>query len=147
MEEARISGSIAITGCGFDSIPSDVGLNFMKSNFGGRLQSVESFLKIEGGPGYCAHATTWDCAVMGIGNQDALKALRRINKKPRPKYEKTIKPRRFGATITGVPTVTGRSIPFPGSDVSIVRRSQALFGEKLLDCPIRYSMHLVVEVH
>lgn len=146
MEEARRTGSVAITGCGFDSIPSDIGLNYMKSNFGGRLQSVESFLKLEVGPGYSAHATTWDCAVMGIGNQDALKALRRINKRPRPDYESSpVRHRSFGAKISDVPAVTGRSIPFPGSDVSIVRRSQQLFSAINSDCPIRYSMYMVVE--
>jgi len=145
-EEAGQNGCIAISGCGFDSIPSDVGLNFLKSNFGGELQSVESFLQIDSAPGYCGHATTWDCAVMGFGNQDALRALRRINQKKRIKYVgQGLKQRSFGSSIQDVPTVTGRAITFPGSDVSIVRRSQQLFESVNAETPIRYYMYAVVE--
>lgn len=146
MDDARRTGSIAISGCGFDSIPSDIGLHFIKSNFNGQLQSVEAFLKIQGHPSYCGHATTWDCAVLGVGSQDALRALRRINKKQRPSYEgPPVNARRFGSVISDIPTVTGRSIAFPGSDVSIVRRSQQMFDVIKSECPVRYSMYFAVE--
>ena len=66
-EAAGNSGSIVISGCGFDSIPSEIGINFLRDNFGGELHAVEGFLTINAPPDYCGHATTWDCAVMGIG--------------------------------------------------------------------------------
>ena len=66
-EAAGNSGSIVISGCGFDSIPSEIGINFLRDNFGGELHAVEGFLNINAPPDYSGHATTWDCAVMGIG--------------------------------------------------------------------------------
>merc|ERR1712176_1591317 len=113
---------------------------------GGRLQSVEAFLQFTPAPGYKGHATTWDCAVMGVGNQDALRALRRINKKQKTSYEGSrIISRGFGSLVSDVPMISGRSIPFPGSDRSIVNRSQNLFSTKTEECPIRFSMYFIVQ--
>lgn len=99
-EVAGQSGSIVISACGFDSIPSEIGLNFLRDNFGGELHRAEAFLNINPAPGYCGHATTWDCAVMGFGSQDALKALRALRKAPRIEYKgKRSQARGFGAKI------------------------------------------------
>lgn len=99
-EAASHSGSIVISACGFDSIPSEIGLNFLRDNFRGELQRAEAFLSINAASGYCGHATTWDCAVMGFGSQDALKALRALRKAPRIEYKGKRNPTRsFGAKI------------------------------------------------
>jgi len=141
--DAVTSGSIAICGCGFDSIPSEMGLNFIRKKFGGQVHSVEAFLSMDAASGYCGNATTWDCAVLGFGNRDALQALRKINKKPKLQYlGPSREARGFGSQILDVPGVIGRSVPFPGSDVSIVRRSQALFQQNS-ETPVRYHMYAV----
>jgi len=99
-EAASHSGSIVISACGFDSIPSEIGLNFLRDNFRGELHRAEAFLSINAAIGYCGHATTWDCAVMGFGSQDALKALRSLRKSPRIEYKgKRNSTRSFGAKI------------------------------------------------
>jgi len=146
-EMASHSGSIVISACGFDSIPSEIGLNFLRNNFRGELQRAEAFLSVNAAKGYCGHATTWDCAVMGFGNQDALKALRSLRKAPRIEYKgKRNSTRSFGSKIndTGLDELhDNRTIPFPGSDASIVRRSQqgfALRGKT----PVRFSIYAVV---
>ncbi|CBY35347.1 unnamed protein product [Oikopleura dioica] len=136
-EAASHSGSIVISACGFDSIPSEIGLNFLRDNFRGELHRAEAFLSINAAIGYCGHATTWDCAVMGFGSQDALKALRSLRKSPRIEYKgKRNSTRSFA--LHG-----NRTIPFPGSDASIVRRSQQGFA--LRDkTPVRFSIYAVV---
>ena len=83
-----------------------------------------------------------------LGNEDALRALRRIKPKNTVRYEgKSIKRRGFGEKIIDIPGVQGRAIPFPGSDVSIVRRSQALFHNNTSIVPVRYSMYALVQVN
>lgn len=41
---------LIISTCGWDSIPCDVGIDFLKRNFDGRLHSVETFMKTRSGP-------------------------------------------------------------------------------------------------
>jgi hypothetical protein len=122
-------------------------VNYLKKNFGGELHSVEAFLTMDAPDNYCGHATTWDCAVLGFGNQDALRALRKINKKARPIYKGfSPKSRSIGSSVENVKFVTGRALPFPGSDASIVRRSQYLFEQKNFDVQIKFSMYAMITV-
>ena len=74
-EAAANSGSIVISACGFDSIPSEIGINYLRDNFKGKLHAVEGFLSIKSSKNYCGHATTWDCAVMGIGETQTQNAM------------------------------------------------------------------------
>lgn len=43
-ERARQRRALIISTCGWDSIPCDMGVQFLKNNFGGRLHSVETFV-------------------------------------------------------------------------------------------------------
>ena len=42
--------TLVISTCGWDSIPNDVGVDFLKKNFDGTLHSVESYIKNLPGP-------------------------------------------------------------------------------------------------
>ena len=72
---------VAISGCGFDSVPSEMGVvllqdHFHQNNF--KLHGVEAFLRFPDiHPAYSGHATTWDCAVMGFANQQELRLVRK----------------------------------------------------------------------
>lgn len=44
-DDAVKKGIYAISACGFDSIPSDLGIVFLQQNFSGTLNSVETYLK------------------------------------------------------------------------------------------------------
>lgn len=48
--KAQESGSLIISTCGWDSIPNDVGVDFLKKHFEGKLHSVESFMRFHFGP-------------------------------------------------------------------------------------------------
>lgn len=47
---ARQSASLVVSSVGWDSIPNDIGTDFLKTNFNGQLHSVESFTAILPGP-------------------------------------------------------------------------------------------------
>ena len=43
---ARANDCLIISTCGWDSIPNDIGLDYLKTHFDGKLHSVESFMCI-----------------------------------------------------------------------------------------------------
>lgn len=43
-------GILVISTCGWDSIPCDIGVDFLKKNFDGKLHSVETFMRTKAGP-------------------------------------------------------------------------------------------------
>jgi short subunit dehydrogenase-like uncharacterized protein len=75
-DEAVKNGSLVVNSCGFDSIPSDLGVVFATEQFpsDGCCSTIETFISFEGKRG---HATTYECAVLGLGATDDLKALRK----------------------------------------------------------------------
>ena len=146
---ARDSGSIIISACGFDSIPSELGMVFLQKWFDDdkcQLDGVEAFLTFPTmHPGYSGHATTWDCAVMGFANQAELGAIRK--QLSLAKIPGRLARRSNLGLITNVTGITGRAIPFVGSDASIVRRSQhrlMIEGRRDLQAA-RFNMYTVVE--
>lgn len=49
-KEAVDNRTLVISTCGVDSIPPDVGVDFLKRKFNGRVHSVETFMKNKPGP-------------------------------------------------------------------------------------------------
>lgn len=77
-EQAVQKGLIIISACGWDSIPCDIGVDFAKRNFDGRLHSVETFLEtIPGSKGYVINFGTLQSAMYGYQNMNKLGAIRR----------------------------------------------------------------------
>uniref|UniRef100_A0A8R1I2Y4 Sacchrp_dh_NADP domain-containing protein n=1 Tax=Caenorhabditis japonica TaxID=281687 RepID=A0A8R1I2Y4_CAEJA len=126
-EEAAKQGVYVVSACGWDSIPADLGVNFLKNNFNGDLNHVESFVQQESGPsGYCANAGTYQTLILGLANQknDQLAEVRKeimperivkgAEKPPKRKMIWEIKEKELG----------GYAIPFPGADRAVVNRSQ-----------------------
>jgi len=47
---AEEKGIYIISACGWDSIPCDLGVQYLKNNFDGELNAVETFMSIQTGP-------------------------------------------------------------------------------------------------
>lgn len=47
--EAEKNGVYIVGACGWDSIPCDLGTNFLKQNFDGTLANAETFVQIKSG--------------------------------------------------------------------------------------------------
>ena len=137
-EAAAEKGIYIIPSCGFDSIPWDMGVNFIKDAFKpGKLNSIESFLSSTNTTGY---HTTWDCAVDVHADRNSLISTRKLLyeqqyeevSKMQPKIPlKPRKPGRFSDRATGL---NGWIVPFGNGDQFVVRKSQManniLYGEK-----------------
>ncbi|KAK9739767.1 Saccharopine dehydrogenase NADP binding domain [Popillia japonica] len=79
-EAAKAKGirNTLLYACGFDCIPIDLGVVFLRKNFKGTLNSVESYLYVrEGeGPGATVNCTSYESIMYFIGNYGELLDLR-----------------------------------------------------------------------
>ncbi|CAD6196401.1 unnamed protein product [Caenorhabditis auriculariae] len=126
-KEAEKQGVFVVSACGWDSIPADLGVNYLKKNFGGDLNHVESFVQIKQGPaGYSFNAGTYQTLILGISGAltDKLGAIR---KQIMP--EKIVRgavrvPKRGTVWEIKEKELDGYALPFPGADKSVINRSQ-----------------------
>ncbi|XP_059061507.1 saccharopine dehydrogenase-like oxidoreductase [Achroia grisella] len=126
--QAQDAGVYIISACGFDSIPNDMGVVYLQQNWEGTLNSVESYLSTYVSPEYSKEAVksgtinygTWESLVYGLANSNKLPALRKkLFPEKMPSYKPKLLPRGALHQWGG-----GYCLPFPGSDNSIVYRSQ-----------------------
>ncbi|XP_012499793.1 PREDICTED: saccharopine dehydrogenase-like oxidoreductase [Propithecus coquereli] len=142
-EKAAEKGVYIIGSSGFDSIPADMGVIYTRNKMNGTLTAVESFLTIHPGPeGLCIHDGTWKSAIYGFGDQSNLRKLRHAsNLKPLPVVGPKLK-RRW--PISFCRELNLYSIPFLGSDVSVVKRTQRYLHENLEESPVQYAAYITV---
>ncbi|CAF1243984.1 unnamed protein product, partial [Didymodactylos carnosus] len=134
-DEAEKQGVAIVGSCGFDSIIADMGVETIHISY------IESFLSLKfGRTGYAVNFGTWESAVHGLSHAHELKPLRKElfpQKVPYSKYKKersTI----FSTTFDGIKDKVW-CLPFPGSDKSVVHRTQYFNHTKRNKNPIRYQ--------
>lgn len=126
-DEAIKNNVLILHACAFDSVPADLGcLYTMRQYKPMKCSSIESFLTIDCPKGLRGHYTTYESAVHGMGDLQALKKVRKeINKK-----YKSLAVTNPGPKVTKVSSYAFEKrlqkyvIPFMGSDASVVRSSQ-----------------------
>jgi len=144
---ARDKGIYIASACGWDSIPADLGIQFLKKNFNGEVNAVESYMSIKTGPqGARTNFGTWQSAIHGFAAQSQLKPLRRrlyseVFTKPRPqsKFRLSRKTLPFRSEYA-----RGWCLPFPGSDRSVVQRTQQYRYETLNERPTQMEAYFTV---
>ncbi|KAI4877710.1 hypothetical protein NFI96_031905 [Prochilodus magdalenae] len=159
--KAQEKGVYVIGSCGFDSIPADLGILYTRDQFKGimiqcciayphsnlhfclvgTLTAVESFLTVSTGPeGGCGHETTWQSAVFGFADSASLRSLRKkFGHEPLPVVGAGIKKR--GALFYSK-EIEQYSIPFMGSDSSVVRRTQRYMHQDHQQSPVQYAAYV-----
>ncbi|GMR61919.1 hypothetical protein PMAYCL1PPCAC_32114 [Pristionchus mayeri] len=124
---AKDKGVYIVGACGFDSIPSDLGTDFLKRHFDGTLAWVETCFRLNRGPaGYSLNTGTMESIMLGIKSirEGGAAALHR-SVMPEPLPEAKFKaPCRCPMTKIREPALNAWALPFPGSDKSIIERSQ-----------------------
>ncbi|XP_031555647.1 saccharopine dehydrogenase-like oxidoreductase [Actinia tenebrosa] len=129
--------------CGFDSIPADMGVVFATEQFPGELCQLESFMTFHTGPkGFVGHYGTYQSIIHGIASnfEGNLKKIRRqIYPSPMPTFGPKLKKR--GAVFYSN-EINKWCIPFLGSDVSVVRRSQRHRVQVLKENAIQYGAYM-----
>ncbi|XP_072537378.1 saccharopine dehydrogenase b [Salminus brasiliensis] len=141
--KAQEEGVYVIGSCGFDSIPADMGMLYTRSQFKGTLTAVESFLTVSTGPeGGCGHDATWQSAIFGFADSTSLRSLRKkFGHKPLPVVGAAIKKR---GSLFYSKEIEQYSIPFMGSDPSVVRRTQRYLHQEHQQSPVQYAAYVCI---
>lgn len=142
--KAEANKTIVISACGFDSVPADLGVELTRKEFESDYQvsQIESILDFKAEKGGGIHYTTYECAVHGFSTAHELIALRKLFKIPKlpiigKKLIKHSLPFIFPATKQ-------IAIPFPGSDASVVKRTQIKLFESGKANPIQYAAYMAI---
>lgn len=128
------------------AIPADMGVVFVEKNFDGVVNSVETFLETgikEGGSGGGTAGLnygTWESAVYGLAHSDELRGIRKqIYPQRLPRFYPFLKPRPLVFRSTEVDKVC---LPFPGSDRSVVMRSQRFLYDQDKKRPVQMQAYV-----
>ncbi|XP_060526836.1 saccharopine dehydrogenase-like oxidoreductase [Cylas formicarius] len=146
-EEAVKKGVYAVSACGLDSIPSDLGVVYMEQQFEGTLNSVEVYMKTwtEGSvKGPILNYGTWHTLVESLSNIETLKEIRaKLWKDKIPKFE----PRLALKKLPHKPkdqSLEGWAVPFPGADPSVIRRTQRYLYEEEDRRPVQATVYFLL---
>lgn len=147
-QQAQERGIYIVSACGFDSIPADLGTVFLERQFDGVVNSVETYIKLsskvpfEGGA--VLHYGTWESAIYGLAHANELRGLRsQLFKTRLPNFQPRLKNR---AVLHKSSIVDGWwGVPFPGSDRSVVMRSQRHFYDVEKKRPIQMKAYIAFE--
>ncbi|XP_034828750.1 saccharopine dehydrogenase-like oxidoreductase [Maniola hyperantus] len=139
---ARDAGVFIISACGFDSIPNDMGVIYLQQNFGGTVNSVESYLSTsapaQSRQGGAVNYGTWESLVYGLAHYNELPGLR---KKLYPERLPTFKPKLLPRSVIHA-RKDGWCLPFPGSDSSVVYRTQRYLYETEHKRPVQIKTYV-----
>ncbi|KAH3846050.1 saccharopine dehydrogenase-like oxidoreductase [Dreissena polymorpha] len=137
--KAREAGVYIVGACGFDSVPSDMGVAYTMDKFKGDLNSVEFFITLgAGSEGIGGNVTTLESALHGFAHSAELKPLRQTlfpNQLPRSKYKLNTKSVGYNSDVNKWCLI------FPGSDRAIVNRSVRYNYEVNLQRPFQVAAY------
>eukprot|EP00899_Mesostigma_viride_P012666 jgi/Mesvir1/213/Mv13557-RA.1 len=122
-QQAACKNIVVVSSCGFDSIPADLGVLFLRQSMSAPCAVAESFLTLKT-TGAKANYATYEAAINGFGNVDELRRTRRqlfatYSAPPPPSGPKLKIKSPYGYE----PRLRKWVVPFPGADASVVRRS------------------------
>lgn len=141
-KKAQEAGIYIVGACGFDSIPADMGVLYTADKFEGDLNSVEGYLSCQGGEeGMAIHYATYQSAIHGFANakQTVLQRKQLLGGVTMPKYAHKL-PRR--GQVFHSDAVDGYCMPFPGSDRSIVNRTQVYNYTESKLRPVQFTAYM-----
>lgn len=145
-EAAREAGIYIISGCGFDSIPADMGVVFLQKNFSGTVNSIRSYLSVHVPPEIMEKSEgrgvinygTWESLVYGIASTSELPPLRKVlYPEPLPKLTPKLCPK----AIHKKEGADEYYLPFKGLDESVVYRTQRFRHEQERERPIQFNAY------
>ncbi|XP_065072442.1 saccharopine dehydrogenase-like oxidoreductase [Ochlerotatus camptorhynchus] len=143
-EQAQEKGVYVVSACGFDSIPADLGTVFLEKEFDGTINSVETFLETKSNRsdgGAVIHYGTWESAIYGLAHANELRGLRsQLFQSRLPNFQPRLKDRPLlhRAKISN----NRWCLPFPGSDRSVVMRSQRYFYDNDKKRPVQMKAYV-----
>jgi len=150
---AQEQGVLLVPGCGFDSVPGDLGAAFAVEVLraaGATATAVECYLSVRGGPaGVGGHYATLESAVAGLGSVRELSRVRAAKPSSRtPRYGPPLR-KRPGPHWSRL--ARAWALPFIGADASVVRRTQehlvaaGAAGPYATQLPIQFGAYVAIQ--
>jgi len=140
---AENAGVYIVAACGYDSIPCDVGLNFVMQNMPGDVCSVETYTEFIRGPrGTKINYGTYQTMIYMFANRSNAGRVRQqlyTTKLPDPNY----KPAKHNGIFYHEPT-SGYCVPNASSDKDVVARSQYFNYQRRSWRPFEVNLYLKV---
>lgn len=146
-DEARENGIVVLGSCGFDSIPAEICLAYLRQHFNGDLDQVESFVFMKTGPlGMKINFGTWQSAMYGLAHASELVDLRRqarekLFTKPLPPRHTRLDRRN---ALFWSDVAQGWCLPFLGSDRSVMIHSEMFRHQLCGTKPVQVQTYLRV---
>ncbi|PSN56748.1 hypothetical protein C0J52_00071 [Blattella germanica] len=146
-DAASDKGVYIVGACGMDSIPTDMGVEFLKKQFPGDLNSVEVYLQmgqdnpVEGDSTFVNYGT-YESAIYSVANYGELRPLR---SKLFPNRLPAMQPKLQARSAAHKRDNMGWCVPFMGSDRSVIIRSQRHFFEIDKERPAQVQVYMVVK--
>jgi short subunit dehydrogenase-like uncharacterized protein len=145
-ETAKKNGCYVVGACGWDSIPCDLGVNFLKQHFDGTLNHAETFVSMNTGPsGYSFNTGTYQTLILGIAEakNDKLGTIRKSimpEKLERSPHRPQHRPKMWYNDV-----LNSYVLPFPGADRSVVQRSQYFDAVEHKARPVAVETYILVK--
>ncbi len=142
--DAKAKGIYIVGACGFDSIPADMGGSVVADLMEGDVNSVETFLTVTTPdlPGPSINFATFQSAIHGFAHAYELKSLR---KKLYPERLPPFSPRlKFRGSVFWSNEMNKYCMPFPGSDRSIMMRTQRFRYDNEKERPAQVQCYFTV---
>uniref|UniRef100_W8BMR7 Saccharopine dehydrogenase-like oxidoreductase n=1 Tax=Ceratitis capitata TaxID=7213 RepID=W8BMR7_CERCA len=137
-ELAKKKGVYIVMGCGLQSMPAEVGINYIKNNFNGTINSIDAYVEFwTSNPwllGPIANSNVWASLILAKRN------MRRFRRRLLPKMD-PIAPRR--SILSESDVIIGFCVPAPTVDQDIVDRSQLFYWEEKNQRPIQFNSYFV----
>jgi len=138
--------TLIVSACGFDCIPSEIGIDYTIQQFGSHehVSSIESYVTMRGNKGIVGHYGTFSSLVHSIASSNQLKKMRRrLNENQAPlQYSGPKLPRKDQPFFNY--ELSHWCLPFIGADASVVKRTQRYLWETLKLNPIQFNAFFYV---
>lgn len=146
-EAAKKAGVYIISACGFDSIPSDLGIIFTQQKFDGEVNSIEEYFSIPDHVKFSKpilNFTTLESFINVLGNINKLRENRRkLFSKKLPELKPKLNTKRWLPHKS--PFTNNYSVLFSGPDYSIVHRTQRFLYQEYNQRPAQVAIYLSVK--
>ncbi|XP_072755894.1 saccharopine dehydrogenase-like oxidoreductase [Anoplolepis gracilipes] len=140
---AQEAGIYIVSACGFDSIPCDMGIIFTQQQFGGEVNTIETYLNVwtanKNVKGSIINYGTWETAIHGVAHASELRALRtKLYPTKLPEFTPKLKSKILHKSDVS----QGWSTLFLGADRSIALDTQRFLYDKYKERPAQVQTYV-----
>ncbi|KAL6260002.1 hypothetical protein P5V15_009909 [Pogonomyrmex californicus] len=141
-QAAQEAGVYIINACGFDCIPSDLGIIFTQQKFGGEVNAIEIYLSFSTDTNEkvsILNYATWESAIHSLAN---IHEQRELRAKLYPTKLPELTPKLKSKGIHRSDASEGWSIPFRSADRSVALRTQRFLYDKYKERPVQVQVYI-----